>query len=288
MSSIFYVKKIIVLLKDSDTAAQFQPLKKKLQGEEIDLLIYVVGKTLNREVLQETRECAENALYITDCNHTAVELRERNLPMLGWLHEDGDSLSGAEYVMECPEELDTDYLDRVYRRYRDIPWDILETERCIIRETTVEDVDSFFEIYRHSEITRYTEGLHTDKEQEKAYIQTYIDKVYRYFEFGTWTVIWKETGEIIGRAGLSVREGYELPDLGFVIGVPWQGKGIAYEICSAILQYGKEELGLEQVQALVMPENEVSLKLCGKLGFVEQERRSEKQEIYVLLVKRLT
>ena len=76
---------------------------------------------------------------------------------------------------------------------------------------------------------------------------------------------------MIGRAGFSNREGYENPELGFVVGVPWQGRGYATEVCEALLQYGKEELGFEQVQMLVMPENEVSLHLAEKLGFRRED-----------------
>mgnify|MGYP002508282232 FL=1 len=72
---------------------------------------------------------------------------------------------------------------------------------------------------------------------------------------------------MIGRAGISRREGYDLPELGFVFGVPWQGRGYAYEVCSAILSYARDELLMERVQALVRPENERSLRLCEKLGF---------------------
>lgn len=42
-------------------------------------------------------------------------------------------------------------------------------------------------------------------------------------------------------------------------------------MCKALLEYGKEELGFEQVQMLVMPENEVSLHLAEELGFVFEE-----------------
>ena len=78
--------------------------------------------------------------------------------------------------------------------------------------------------------------------------------------------------QVIGRAGFSNREGHEDPELGFVIGVPWQKKGLATEVCTALLQYGKEELGFDRVQMLVMPENRVSLRLAEKLGFHRQDR----------------
>ena len=274
---MYKVKEIILILKKSATLSSFQSLRERLEKKRIVL------RLSSAEDVPDKPE----TLYITDCGRTAVKLKQRGLPVLGFLHEDSERFSGIDYVMESPDSVDADYLDRVYRRYLEIPWDILETERCIVRETTVADVDSFFRIYSHPNITKYTEKLYTTKEQEAACIREYIDKVYRYFEFGVWTILWKETGEIIGRAGFSVREGYELPELGYVVGVPWQGRGIAYEICRAILQYGRKEYEFDRVQVLVMPENVPSLALCRKLGFTERARVTEKSQEYILLVKEM-
>lgn len=267
----YFLKKVVLALREENVRERFQPLIKRLQECGI--------KVEYKEI-----DYGNGVLYITDSVSQADVLREKNLPVLGWLHKGGETLNGLAYLMECPEEIDVRYLERVYRRFHDIPWDILETERCLLRETTVSDVDVFFEIYSNPEIVRYTEELYPEKEQERAYIREYIEKVYHYYEFGVWTVISKETGEIIGRAGFSVREGYDLPELGFVIEVPWQGKGIATEICRAILQYGDEEFGFDHVQALVQPENAASLALCHKLGFVEQQTVCERDENYLLLL----
>ena len=103
-------------------------------------------------------------------------------------------------------------------------------------------------------------------------MKDYTENMYYFYNYGVWTICDKITGQVIGRAGFSNREGYEDPELGFVIGVPWQRQGYATEVCKALLEYGKEELGFEQVQMLVMPENEVSLRLAGNLGFHRQDQ----------------
>ncbi len=70
-----------------------------------------------------------------------------------------------------------------------------------------------------------------------------------------------------------------MPELGFLIAVPYQGKGYAYEVCRAILEYGEQELGFAKVQALVREENRASICLCRKLGF-EREGRVEDKGIW--------
>ena len=79
------------------------------------------------------------------------------------------------------------------------------------------------------------EGLYPDREQEREYIRQYIEKIYTFYEFGVWTVVERESGAVIGRAGFSYREGYNEPELGFIIGVPWQHRGYAEEVGRGIL-----------------------------------------------------
>ena len=106
-----------------------------------------------------------------------------------------------------------------------------------------------------------------DRDEERSYMKDYIQKIYGFYGFGLWSVIHTVTGTVIGRAGLSVREGYEIPELGFVTEVAFQHQGYTYEICEAILRYARDELEFPQVQAFCHPENTASLHLLQKLGF---------------------
>lgn len=207
-------------------------------------------------------------IFVTDCEEKAVRTAAKGCPVLGCLHEKNRHrpFGGVRFLTE-PEGVEAGYLDKVYRRYAGIPWQILETPRCIVRETTPEDVDAFYKIYADASITRYMENLFADKADELRYVEQYRKNMYEFYGFGIWTVLLKETGEVIGRAGFDLREGYKEPELGFVIGKPWQRRGLAKEVCSAILLYGATDLGFETVQALAAPENTVSCTLLEALGF---------------------
>lgn len=240
------------------------------------------------EKIEIHKEETEGTLYVTDDSSLAEELKNKGEAVLIYFHPGnrGEDFSGFRFGVEEPEQIEPEYAERVYRRLKGLPWKILETQRCVVRETVPEDVDAFFTIYSDPAITEYMEDLYPDKRQEREYIRQYIEQVYTFYEFGVWTVVEKESGCVIGRAGFSYRPGYDEPELGYTIGVPWQRKGYAGEVCRAILAYGWEKLGFECVQALVDAENEPSLLLCDKLGFqAVEEIAMEGRPFFRLLIK---
>ena len=160
----------------------------------------------------------------------------------------------------------------------------------------MDDIDALFELYQDKELIRYTEPL-LEYEDEGNKQRAYMDHMYRYFGYGMWLVFSKDTGELIGRAGLEHRQIYDscrttidkdaykeweqetVIELGYLIKTKYQGQGIATEVCQAILQYAKEEHGIEALNCFIEEGNIPSVKLAESLGFsyvstiVEQDRK---------------
>ena len=178
------------------------------------------------------------------------------------------NLSGVAYLIEDVGTMEASYLDRVYRRFHHLPWEITRTKRCILREMTMDDLPELFALYEDSEVTRYMEGL-LPYEEEVEKQKAYIVNRYPFYEYGLWMVCDKDTGEIIGRAGLEDRDlGEEsVVELGYLIRPDYQGKGYAKEVCQAILDYAWEELGFEEVNCFIEEENLPSVALAKSLGF---------------------
>lgn len=260
------LKKVIFIWERREIIKDMTALLRELEVKSVEVCVTGVE---SEETITEEKE----TLYITDNALWQKRLWEKKLPVIIYLHEENrrENFMLAEYAIEQIAEIELESLELAYLRMTGQPWTILTTKRCIIRETITEDVDSFYEIYQEPSVTEYMEGLYADRDAEIAYIQDYIKNVYRFYGYGMWTVLEKKGGKVIGRAGLSWREGYDIPELGFVIGVPWQRQGYACEVCQAILDYGKKELGFSHFQALVMVGNEKSRALCEKLGFVYRE-----------------
>lgn len=280
-----------------------EAMEKQLCGEEIQLQLCkseeagkIIGKATDKAAGKATCEEAEffmeghrdekETLFLTDDVLTYKWLTEKKYPASVFYHEGnkGTYFEGAPYAFEDVEELTGRSYEETYRRILGLPWDIFETEHLFVRESTVADVSEFYRIYGEESITRYMDDLFQNPEEEKAYMEDYIRQFYGFYGFGMWTVVYKETGRVIGRAGLSLREGYEEPELGFVIERAFQKKGLAYEVCRAILQYAKEELLFDKVQAFAEPENEASVNLLKKLGFHFVKEEKLKDKLYHLFL----
>lgn len=274
------LKQVFLELETETGKKVLEECKRKLKEEGLCVEILQADFPLPEE--------KTGILFLTDSAKTANRLSAASFAVLGYLNKENskDNFETLQFLFEDTEALSTEYLEMIYCRKWGLPVEILTTQRLVLRETTEQDIDAFYRIYAEPSITRYMENLFEDREKERDYITAYRKYMYGFYGFGFWTVLLKETGEIIGRAGLTMREGSEIPELGFVIGVPWQGRGLAREICEAILMYGAEELGFTQVQAYAEPENLPSVRLLKQLGFKEAEekdegKKEEKKEKYL-------
>lgn len=165
------------------------------------------------------------------------------------------------------EEIGIEFLTRVYERHHGIPWTILETERCIVKEFSMDYLDDLFELYAGEGMTDYMEPLYP-YEEERAYQEAYIKHMYGFYGYGMWIVCDKETGKLIGRAGVEHREELDGEmELGYAIGVQYQRQGYATEVCRAILTYVQEELLQESICCMIEEGNEVSEHFARNLGF---------------------
>lgn len=279
------LKKVIFLIADKGQGRAIEKMKGSM-GIEAERIFYSGIGDWEKEDMEE---CAkEDILFVTDSSVMLSELRKRGDYGIAFLHDHNrqEDFSGAAYAVTDIEELEWESLEKAYLRLAGKPWTILETDRCLVRETTVEDVEEFYRIYAEPSITYYMEDLFSDPADEREYIRNYIKEIYGFYGYGLWTVLRRENHEVIGRAGLSWRQGFDVPELGFVIGVSCQRKGYAYEVCNAIVEYGERELGFQEIQALVQTENEASVCLCRKLGFVWEEKMVDKGICYERFVRR--
>jgi len=80
-----------------------------------------------------------------------------------------------------------------------------------------------------------------------------------------------ETVSLIGAIGL-VLAPERSAELGYWVGKPYWGRGVATEAASAVVAFGFRELGLERIQARVLVRNPRSARVLEKTGMLHERR----------------
>ena len=234
-----------------------------------DAVVWLSDEKEEIERLEAAGQCC--VYVITEQN------REKAAPKTRWCLE----LDSGQ------DDLDAQWLYRVWQRHEGLPWEIARTKRLILREMTEADLDALYEIQSGEDDSPFLEPLFEDRDRQLAQIRDEIRYQYGFYEFGIWIVELAESHTVIGRAGLQLRDGYEEPELGFVIAPAYRGHGYAQEACEAVLQDAREELFFETIRSVVHRDNEKSLRLCKKLGFIVDNKAGKDENPWIFLRKSL-
>ncbi len=141
----------------------------------------------------------------------------------------------------------------------------LETARLHLRPLTLDDLMAHHHLVGSDpKVTWHGKALTLEESQADL-----EHRIHHWDEhgFGMWAVVEKETGNLIGHAGLQMLEHTGEVEVGYYLGRPAWGKGIATEAGAACIRYGFETLRLRQIVAVVRPKNSASQKVLSKLGF---------------------
>lgn len=223
-----------------------------------------------KEYLNMCDAFSRELLLIAATDDTIALAKRHGIAVMAYenSHMPHQTYSGVDMIVEGFEEVEAGFLEKVYQRYHHIPWKIAQTKRTVIRELELNDIDKLFELYADGEICKYTEDLYP-YEEELEFQRAYINHMYRFYGYGMWLVFSKETGELIGRAGLEHREYNDETELelGYVIGTKYQRQGYATEVCQAVINIATEITDFPRINCLIEAENKASIGLAEKLGF---------------------
>lgn len=197
----------------------------------------------------------------------------------------GNGVIYAPYIAPGWEYATAELAELAARRFLGLPWIIGETERLVIRELRAEDRG----LIPPEEELSAAEELFRDEEK----LSTYIQIQYGFYEYGTWAVLRREDGRLVGLAGVVQPRlpgeleacldeacragGRPVLELGYRIFAPYRQCGYAGEACREILKYTGEVLAC-RVCALIAEENKASRKVAESLGMVLLPGQGEVRE----------
>lgn len=154
-------------------------------------------------------------------------------------------------------------LDNVFRAFPN-----LETECFVLRQLHLSDAESLFAILSDEEVTRfYDDEAFTEVGQAREQIEAWA----RGFDAQRsirWGIAQKTDDTIVGTCGYyGFHTWNSRGSIGYELARPYWRQGIMTEALEAIIGFGFREIGLNRIQAVVMPGNVGSDRLLEKLGF---------------------
>lgn len=149
---------------------------------------------------------------------------------------------------------------------------ILSTDRLRLKEFTLNDHAFIIELLNSPGWLKYI-GDRNVKSVEDAenYLSSGPIKSYAENGFGL-SLVETNEGTPIGMCGLIQRKEFKVPDIGFAFLPEYVGKGYAYEISNALMNYAREQLKLTEILAITLEANRKSIRLLERIGLSFKER----------------
>jgi HAD superfamily hydrolase (TIGR01509 family) len=212
----------------------------------------------------------DHCMVIEDSFNGVTAANVAGITSIGYVNPNSGNqdLSKAAMLIEGFEEVDYDFIHQVYQYTHNETLTILSTDRCIIKELSVDDMDDLYQIYKDREVREFLDDMKDNLEVEKCKHQAYIKNVYHFYGYGLWGVYLKETGRLIGRCGIEARklDGEEVYELGYLLDKAYQGQGYAKEFVSEIIQYCFTKLDIRRIVAVIDNRNLRSIRLAIQVG----------------------
>ena len=136
---------------------------------------------------------------------------------------------------------------------------LIETERLILRNFTIDDLHPLHEILGDEVVMQNCAGPESLEENRNLIEDLSIKKN------GCFACVLKETGRLIGYVLFKIGDEDEIREAGWIFHKDYWRKGYAYEICSKLYQYAFEQMNVHKIVAHAT-DNIKSVGIMEKLG----------------------
>lgn len=184
---------------------------------------------------------------------------------------------GFDLIVDSFEDIDIDFLIRIFKHKNKIPCMIAETKRTVIRELCEKDIDEVIKISREEHIIRFVEDGREPEEEQIEKLLAYIDNIYSFYDYGIWGVFDRADGSLIGLISLDLLTSTDEVryETGFFIRKERLGRGFAKEAIEMVIDYAGNKLSASELIAITDYENMPARSLLEKCGFTEACRNDK-------------
>lgn len=152
---------------------------------------------------------------------------------------------------------------RAERSVREV---VTETERLYLRKLDSGDEERLYEIMGKERVM-YAWEHGFSREDVREWVERQMGR-YERDGMAYWGVIEKDSGRLVGQAGLLRSEvnGEMVVEIGYIFDDEYWHRGFAYEAVQGCMRYAFEVLGIDAVYATIRPMNKASVRLAERLG----------------------
>jgi RimJ/RimL family protein N-acetyltransferase len=142
----------------------------------------------------------------------------------------------------------------------------IETERLTLRPFREADAAAFFELSQDPEVMRYVGDRRVPTLQEAWRAVAGWIGHWALRGYGQWAIEERASGVFIGRAGIINPADWPGPEVGYLLGREWWGRGYATEAARVAMDWGFREIGFADLLSLIDPANQASIAVATRLG----------------------
>jgi RimJ/RimL family protein N-acetyltransferase len=163
----------------------------------------------------------------------------------------------------------------------------IETERLLLREIQMSDVDGMFELDSNPNVHLFVGNKPVKSIEESIGYVKNVQQQYKDFGIGRWAVILKETNEFLGWSGIKfitneINNHKDFYEIGYRFIEKHWGKGYATEAGKAFIDYAFNVMKVDALYAYADAGNENSRRILEKLGlrYVNSFEYEEELEVW--------
>jgi len=143
----------------------------------------------------------------------------------------------------------------------------LTTARIHLRRLTQADLYDLYILNSDAEVMKYVgRPPLTSLGEAQLDLTRYLSYYRKFDHLGVWACIDKESGAFTGLALLKKLEPTDETEVGYRFHRSYWGKGIATEVCRALVTHGFDTAGLQKIVGITHPDNIASQKVLQKCG----------------------
>ena len=148
----------------------------------------------------------------------------------------------------------------------------IETTRLNLRPFSHEDAKPLLEILVTPGVLQYYPSSDPpDLERVQRLVERQIDHWHEH-GYGWWAVEPLQDSRLIGWSGLQYLPETDEIEIGYLLSKHYWGRGLATESSSVGLDFGFNQLGIQEIIGIVHPDNIASQRVLEKIGLKFQEK----------------